>query len=217
MHCTNATTIWIEQLYSCLKHSQWYVESAYFLCLHKSHVVASLSHHIGCCCWQDVDIRNANIVEVELKDFFFFSFASNLIVFHCFFQGAFETSSKKKKKVPGSGNDVAATDGEWPENNNTAGGNNANNNSNDVRDKSRNRRGARDGRGVSDSRGWRGRESRENDRNATGGVGTNGEQRNGGPGGPPRRGPPGGRDGFRTGSGTGSFGAGGNRNARPGG
>lgn len=118
-------------------------------------------------------------------------------------QGAFETSSKKKKKVPGA-TDVANADGEWNENNNTTGGNNVNNNSNDIRDKSKNRRGARDGRGVSDSRGWRGRESRENDRNATGRDGDV-DKRNGGQGGPPRRGPP--RDGFRSGG----------RNGRPGG
>lgn len=63
--------------------------------------------------------------------------------------------------------DSAAADGEWNENNNAAANSNANNNG-DLRDKSRNRGNARVGRGGSDSRGWRGRESRENERNASG-------------------------------------------------
>lgn len=77
-------------------------------------------------------------------------------------QGAFETSSKKKKnRLAGTG-DAAATDGEWNETNN------ANKNNGDIREKSRNRVNARGGRGGSDSRGWRGRESRETENNASG-------------------------------------------------
>ncbi|XP_031635944.1 protein lingerer isoform X7 [Contarinia nasturtii] len=119
--------------------------------------------------------------------------------------GAFETSSKKKKnRLAGTG-DAAATDGEWNENNN-AGNSGTNNNSNNNADyqKNRNRGGnVRVGRGNSDSRGWRGRESRENERNA-GGSGDNKSNQNSGP----RRGPP---NSFRNGG----FGAG--RGGRSGG
>ncbi|XP_055317278.1 protein lingerer [Sitodiplosis mosellana] len=118
--------------------------------------------------------------------------------------GAFETSSKKKKnRLAGSG-DAAATDGEWNENNN-AGSSGSNNNPNNNTDyqKPRTRGNVRVGRGNSDSRGWRGRESRENERNA-GGSGDNKLNQNSGP----RRGPP---NSFRNGG----FGAG--RGGRSGG
>lgn len=90
--------------------------------------------------------------------------------------------------------DTAAVDGEWSDNNNAGANNNSNNNNSDLRDKSRNRGNARVGRGGSDSRGWRGRESRENDRNAGGDIRTdkwqnqNNQSRRGGPAGSFRNG-----------------------------
>lgn len=60
----------------------------------------------------------------------FFLFGATI---NCSFQGAFETSSKKKKnRLAGSG-DAAATDGEWIENNNS-GNSGQNNNSNNNAD-----------------------------------------------------------------------------------
>lgn len=89
--------------------------------------------------------------------------------------------------------DTTAADGEWNDNSNTGGANNSNNNG-ELRDKSRLRGNARIGRGGSDSRGWRGRESRENDRNAGGDNRTdkwqnqNNQNRRGGPAGSFRNG-----------------------------
>lgn len=88
-----------------------------------------------------------------------------VIKYYHLFQGAFETSSKKKKKpVAITGNETG--DGDW-DGTGTGG--------NEVRERSRNRGGMRGGRGGSDSRGWRGRESRENERN-TNNAGAGGDK-----------------------------------------
>lgn len=130
-------------------------------------------------------------------------------------KGAFETTSKKKKNrlTSGSGGaDGTGVDGEFTDTvNNTGVSNN-----NDVRERSRNRSGMRGGRGGSDSRGWRGRESRENERNMSdsrrdgGGIGGGsgmGDRENRWQGG--ARG--GGRGGFRGGFGGRGGGRGGSR------
>lgn len=73
-----------------------------------------------------------------------------------------------------------AENGDWGDSviavaNTTGGG--ASGGHSDQRDRSRNHNGIRSGRGGSDSRGWRGRETRENDRNNTirsGGAGVGG-------------------------------------------
>lgn len=93
-------------------------------------------------------IKHASTIDIIQTHFYF--------IFN-WKQGAFETSSKKKKNRLAGTTDAAAADGEWNESNN------ANNNNGDLREKSRNRNNsnARGGRGNSDSRGWRGRESRD--------------------------------------------------------
>ncbi|XP_054736612.1 protein lingerer isoform X11 [Anastrepha obliqua] len=120
--------------------------------------------------------------------------------------GAFETSSKKKKnKAASVGQENAGGDGEWTDTNANT----------DRREKSRNRSSNRGGRGGTDSRGWRGREARENERNLRDSRGgddrnDNYRRREGGGGGGGRSG--GGRGGGyagRGGRGGGRFGAGG--------
>ncbi|XP_055839692.1 protein lingerer isoform X12 [Episyrphus balteatus] len=68
--------------------------------------------------------------------------------------GAFETLKKKKSRAANSASENAG-EGDWAD---------ANANT-DKREKSRNRSSTRGGRGGNDSRGWRGREARENERN----------------------------------------------------
>lgn len=103
-----------------------------------------------CCalyeCDNDLDraviflLETLPVVSIPLFVLFFFCFVCSSMWFQyafCFHfqkcqnQGAFETSSKKKKnRLAGSG-DAAATDGEWNENNNAGSGgtnNNPNNN-----------------------------------------------------------------------------------------
>ncbi|XP_034479158.1 protein lingerer isoform X1 [Drosophila innubila] len=100
-------------------------------------------------------------------------------------QGAFAKYEKKRKnKAANAVADGAGGDGDWADGNANA----------DRREKSRNRSANRGGRGGTDSRGWRGRETRENDRNMRESRGGDrGEdrandnyrgQRNGGRGGP---------------------------------
>ncbi|KAH8394773.1 hypothetical protein KR222_005153 [Zaprionus bogoriensis] len=72
-------------------------------------------------------------------------------------QGAFAKYEKKRKnKAANAVADGAGGDGDWADGNANAA---------DRREKSRNRSANRGGRGGTDSRGWRGREARENDRN----------------------------------------------------
>lgn len=77
-----------------------------------------------------------SILRKRLRRVYTFRLNENVCVcFFCFVlnQGAFETSSKKKKnRLAGSG-DAAATDGEWNENNNS-GNSGTNNNSNNNAD-----------------------------------------------------------------------------------
>ncbi|KRF80086.1 uncharacterized protein Dvir_GJ22126, isoform F [Drosophila virilis] len=115
-------------------------------------------------------------------------------------QGAFAKYEKKRKnKTANAVADGAGGDADWADGNANA----------DRREKSRNRSANRGGRGGTDSRGWRGREARENDRNMRESRGGDrGEdrandnyrgQRNGGRGGPGGGVGGGGRDGGRGG------------------
>ncbi|XP_055387119.1 protein lingerer isoform X5 [Condylostylus longicornis] len=111
---------------------------------------------------------------------------------------AFETSSKKKKnRVATTGNE-AGGDGDWSVDSNA---------NTDKKEKTRNRSSNRGGRGGSDSRGWRGREARENDRNAAGNDTSRDINRNESSGGWRGRG---------RGTGRGSFGGRGGRGGRMG-
>ncbi|XP_022228682.2 protein lingerer isoform X7 [Drosophila obscura] len=82
-------------------------------------------------------------------------------------QGAFAKYEKKKKRPASTAADGAAGDGEWADGN--ANG--------DKRENTRNRSSNRGGgRGGTDSRGWRGRETRENERSTRESRGGGGER-----------------------------------------
>lgn len=68
-------------------------------------------------------------------------------------QGAFETSSKKKKNRLTSVNDAAGGDGDWGNDNLNSNSGSGQNTNSDARERSRSHGGMRGGRGGTDSRG----------------------------------------------------------------
>ncbi|XP_055708543.1 protein lingerer isoform X18 [Phlebotomus papatasi] len=118
-------------------------------------------------------------------------------------EDAFEKTSKKKSKnrTLSTNNNNDGGDGDWLESNSTSNARSGNQATGPDKERSRSRGGMRGGRQGSDSRGWRGREARENERNAA--------DTKGGDGWRPGRGP------GRSGSGRGGYG-GGSRGGRVG-